>query len=324
MNYLIPLAKDFSHQSAPRDGFGEAMLELAGLNKDIYALSADLRDSVRLDKFARQFPEQFVECGVAEANMLAVAVGLSQAGKIPFAISFASFSPALNWGVIRTLVAYGEANVKIIGSHAGVNVGPDGATHQALEDLALMRVLPNMTVVAPADKEETHKATLAIANHDGSAYLRFGRASVPEITKDKTPFSIGRAQVLLGGSDVVVVACGPLVHEALMAAGLLAKKYSVAVVNCSTIKPLDEETILTAVKHTGAVVTAEEHQIIGGLGSAVAELLGEKLPVPLVRVGIQDQFGQSGEARELMEHYGLTSQSISKAIEKVLQQKHVS
>jgi len=323
MKYLIPLANDFSKQIAPRDGFGEAMLSL-GERKEVYALTADLRESVRLEKFARQFPDQFVECGVAEQNLLGVAAGLALAGKVPFAASFAAFSPALNWGVIRTSVAYSETNVKIVGSHAGVNVGPDGATHQALEDIALMRVLPNLTVVAPADKEETYKATLALADHKGPAYLRFGRAPTAQITAEKTPFAIGRAQTILGGSDVVVIASGPLVYEALLAAEQLSGKYSVALINCSTIKPLDEETILTAVRHTGAVVTAEEHQVIGGLGSAVAELLSERCPVPLVRVGVKNQFGQSGEADQLLTHYGLTSQEISKAIEKVLQLKHAS
>jgi len=323
MNFLIPLDESFSQHSAPRDGFGEAMLKL-GERKEVYALTADLRESVRLDKFARQFPEQFVECGVAEQNMLGVAVGLSLAGKIPFVASFAAFSPALNWGIIRTIVAYGQANVKIVGSHAGVNVGPDGATHQALEDIALMRVLPNLTVVAPADKEETYKATLVLSKHKGPAYLRFGRAETVDITIDKTPFVLGRAQTLLGGNDVVIIACGPLVYESLLVAQKLKGKVSVAVINCPTIKPLDKDTILTAAKHTGAVVTAEEHQIVGGLGSAVAELLAEECPTPLVRVGVNDCFGQSGKDKELVDYYGLTSQSISEAVKKVLQHKHAS
>ncbi len=302
-----------------REGHADALVELGKKDTRVVALTADISPSTYYHKFAKLFPERFIECGVAEQNMMGVAAGLALAGKIPFLASFAVFSPGRNWEQLRISVCYSKANVKIAGSHAGLNVGPDGASHQALEDIAITRVLPNLTVIVPCDYEEAYKATLAAHQHQGPVYIRFGRVKTPLITTKKTPFKIGRAGIFHEGKDVAIIACGPLLYEALLAAKELEKKkIKVRVINCHTIKPLDEKTIIQAAQDCGAIVTVEEHQVAGGLGSAVAECLAKNYPVPMEMIGIQDQWGQSGEAEELLEHYHLTAPWITKAAMKVI------
>ncbi len=304
---------------ACRDGFGEALLELGKKNNDVVAVSADLAESTRCLDFGKKYPQRFIEVGVAEQNMMGVAAGLALEGKIPFACSFAVFSPGTNWAQIRLSVCYNKANVKIIGAHAGLNVGEDGATHQALEDLALMRVLPNMTVIAPCDFEETKKATLAATKFKGPIYIRFGREKSRVITNSKTPFLIGKANILRQGKDVTIIACGAMVGEALLAAEELAKqKISTEVINCHTIKPIDKKTILKSVKKTKRVVSIEEHQVNGGLGSAVAEVLSQNYPVPMKILGMSDKFGESGTARQLLDKYDLNASGIIKAVKKLI------
>jgi len=306
---------------ATRDAFGEALASLAELNSQIVALTADVKESVRLDKFAQAFPDRFFEVGVAEQNLAGVAAGLALAGKIPFMASYAAFSPGRNWDQVRVSICYSQTNVKIIGSHTGLSVGPDGATHQALEDLAITRVLPNLTVVCPVDANETIKAVIAIARHKGPCYLRLNRAKTRQLSSPNSPFEIGKALPLVEGDEAAIFATGSMVDLALQAAGILAPDIRVAVVNVHTLKPLDRQTIIDFAKQTGAVVTAEEHQIIGGLGSAVAEVLAENWPTPLVRVGVKDQFGQSGQVEELLEHYGLTAADIAAAVRQVIKLK---
>ncbi len=308
-------------QIPTRNGYGEGLVEAGEKNKNVVVLCADLTESTRSLAFQEKFPERFVEVGVAEQNMAGLAVGMAYAGKIPFISSYAVFSPGRNWDQIRVNVCYNNANVKIAGAHAGISVGPDGATHQALEDIAITRVLPNMTVVVPCDYLETKKATLAVAESKGPLYLRFAREKTPVFTTTKTPFKIGRAEIFREGKDVSVVACGPLVHETLLAAEELKKEISVEVINSHTIKPLDKKTIVASVKKTGCVVTVEEHQITGGLGGAVAECLAENYPVPMERVGMPDSFGESGEPQELLAKYGMTKDDIIKKIKKVLKRK---
>ncbi|MBT4516535.1 MAG: transketolase family protein [Candidatus Komeilibacteria bacterium] len=296
-----------------RDGFGEALLELGKKNKDIVVVSADLAESTRAHHFAKKYPSRFVEVGVAEQNMLGVATGLALEGKIPFATSFGAFSPGRNWDQLRVSVCYSNANVKIIGSHTGLSVGPDGASHQALEDIAITRCLPNLVVLAPADFKETKLATVAAAKHQGPVYIRFARQAGPIFTKGK--FAIGKAQVLIPGKDITLIGCGPILEEALIAARELAKKnIKLEVINSASIKPLDKNTILKSVKKTGRVITLEDHQIIGGLGSAVAELLSEKLPTPIKMIGVRDQFGRSGKADQLWEKYKMTHPYIIKEV----------
>lgn len=323
MKYLTDLAATFSNQIPPRDGFGEALVELGKTNANVVALTGDLVESTRVQAFAEKFPDRFIEMGVAEQNMAGVAAGMSFAGKIPFMTSYAVFSPGRNWDQIRVSICYSKANVKIVGAHAGISVGPDGATHQALEDIAITRVLPNLVVVVPTDSIEAKKATLAIAEHVGPCYIRFGREKTPVITTEKTPFVLGKALPMVSGSDVAVLANGQMVARALDAAKrLAARDISVGVVNVHTLKPLDQKTIISVAKDTGAIVTAEEHQKIGGLGSAVAEVLGEHYPVPMERIGINDSFGESGDPNTLMDHYGLGVDDIIKAIERVLERKN--
>ncbi|OGD60824.1 transketolase [Candidatus Berkelbacteria bacterium RIFCSPLOWO2_01_FULL_50_28] len=321
MKYLVPISMDFTQQIAPRDGFGEGLVCLGKTNGDVVVLTGDLKESTRVEKFAENFPERFIEMGVAEQNMAGVAAGLALSGKIPFITSYAVFSPGRNWDQVRVSICYSKANVKVVGAHAGISVGPDGATHQALEDIAITRVLPNMTVVVPADSIETKKATIALAKHIGPSYIRFGREKTPVMTTDETPFVLGRATQILAGSDVTIIACGQMVAFALEAAQKLDGKLSVGVINLHTIKPIDIKAIIEAAKESGAIVTAEEHQIAGGLGGAVAEVLAESYPVPLERVGIKDTFGESGKPEELMEHYGLTTQHIIEAVERVIKRK---
>jgi len=304
-----------------RNGFGEGLLEAAKNNDKIVGLRADLTESTRMEGFAQAFPERFVEIGVAEQNLVTVASGMAHEGKIPFTSSYATFSPGRNWEQIRTTICYNNQPVIVVGSHAGLSVGPDGATHQALEDVALMRVLPNMQVIVPADYQQAHKATLAIAKDPKPTYLRLAREKSPVFTTTKTPFTIGKADVYYSGKDVTIIGAGPVLYEALIAADMLKGKVSVEVINLHTIKPIDKATILRSVKKTRAVVTVEEHQITGGLGGAVAELLAKELPTPMEFVGVCDRFGESGSPMELWEHFGMGPDNIIDHVNKVLKRK---
>lgn len=307
---------------ATRSGFGLGLVEAAKKDKNIVGLVCDLTDSTKMTGFEEKYPDRFFEIGVAEQNMAGVAAGMSLSGKIPFMSSYAVFSPGRNWDQIRVSICYNNANVKIAGAHAGISVGPDGATHQALEDIAITRVLPNMTVIAPCDANETKKAVMAAAKFKGPVYLRFARSDTPVFTTSKAPFKIGKAEVLIKGEDVTIVAAGPVLYEALQAAHMLKEQnISATVINCHTIKPIDKKTIRAWAKKTGAVVTVEEHQIYGGLGSAVAEVLVESQPVPQEFVGMPDKFGESGEPEQLLKKYGLTDVGIVKAVLKVVKRK---
>lgn len=298
--------KDWGSESN-RKGFRNGLIKAGELNDKVVALCADLTGSIQMDGFAEKFPDRFVEIGIAEQNMVTVASGMAKMGKIPFTASYAAFSPGRNWEQIRTTICLNNQPVKIIGAHAGLYTGPDGATHQILEDVALMRVLPNMVVVVPSDSVETEKATLAIAADSRPCYLRLARDAFPVITTADTPFEIGKAYVFSVGTDVTLICNGTMTSVAMRAAEkLFHDGIDVEVVHCPTVKPLDNATILTSVKKTGKVITIEEGQIAGGLGSAVAEMLSENMPVPVLRMGIKDQFGQSGTPEELLEHYGLT------------------
>lgn len=306
-------------KKSTRDGFGDGMLELAEKNKDVIALSANLAESTRLNKLIDKFPERYIECGVSEQNMAGVAAGLALSGKIPFITSFAAFSPGENWEQIRISICYNEANVKIASTHAGLSVGADGAAHQSLEDIAIMRAIPNLVVICPADYNEARKAVHATAKHIGPVYLRLGREPIPAITDEKSSFTIGKCDILKEGKDVTIIATGLMVYEAMAAAQQLENlSVSAEVINCHTIKPIDSETILQSVKKTKKVITAEEHQIIGGLGGAVAELLSEKHPAPIQRVGIKDSFGESGTAHELLDKFGCNSKTIIKAVDRLV------
>lgn len=309
-------------QVPTRNGFGEGLV-LAGEKDDsVMVLCADLTESTRAEAFKKQFPERFVQLGVSEQSLAALGAGMALAGKTPFITSYACFSPGRNWEQIRTTICLQELNVKIAGAHAGVSVGPDGATHQMVEDIAIMRVLPHMTVLVPCDAIETRKAVLAAAQFPGPVYIRFARDKSPVFTTDKTPFAIGKAEVFHSGDDVAIIACGILVHEALLAAKELEKHgISAKVINAVSVKPLDEATILAAAKQCGAVVTVEEAQAAGGLGSAVSEFLSAHYPVPILRIGLEDEFGQSGEPRQLLEHYKLTAPWITKAAKRVIKLK---
>lgn len=306
-------------RQATRDGFGRALLELGDTNKHVVVLCADLAESTRVLAFKEKFPDRYIEIGVAEQNLATVASGMANYGKIPFIASYAAFSPGRNNEQIRTTISLNNVPVKIAGMHAGISVGPDGATHQALEDIALMRVQPNMTVVSPCDAEEAYKATLAAAKYDGPVYLRFGREKTPTMTTAESPFAWGKANLLWLGENpqVAVFATGPLLHNALLAAKQLEGDIAVSVTNIHTIKPLDTQAVVAAAKHAGAVVTVEEHQIAGGLGGAVAEVLAAEHPVPMEFVGVHDQFGQSGEMPELIVHYKMSPADIADAIRKV-------
>jgi transketolase len=306
---------DKPEEKPTRDGFGQALLELGEKNKNVVALCADLAESTRMLAFKEKYPERYIELGVAEQNLATVASGLANYGKIPFIASYATFSPGRNNEQIRTTISLNNLPVKIVGSHAGVSVGPDGATHQALEDIALMRVQPHMTVLSPCDSEEARKATLAAVDIPGPVYLRLAREKTPLMTTPETPFAVGKAQVFWSPakkSAVAIFATGPLLHNALLAAKSLESEVPVTVFNIHTIKPLDKETVVSAAKNTGAVVVVEEHQIAGGLGGAVAELLAAEAPVPIEFVGVKDSFGQSGEPKELIEYYGMGLQLLKK------------
>ncbi|MBU0666150.1 MAG: transketolase family protein [Nanoarchaeota archaeon] len=303
-----------------REGYGVGLVKLGKKRKDVVVLCADLSDSTKTSLFEKEFPKRFFNVGVAEQNMVSVAVGFALSGKIPFVSSFAAFIPNRALDQIRVSVCYNKANVKLASTHAGLSVGPDGATHQALEDIAVMRVLPNMTVIVPADYNESINAVDAVVKIKGPVYIRLGRDKLPVFTKEE--FVIGKANVLRNGSDATIVACGLMVHKALLAAEALSKKgLSIRVINCHTIKPLDEKTILKAAKETGAIVSAEEHQIAGGLGSMISEFLSEKYPVPILKVGVKDSFGESGSSSELLEKFGLTAKDMAKAVKKVLKMK---
>lgn len=307
-----------------RQGFGEGLLRAGEHDPRIVALCADLTDSTKMSLFAETFPERFVQVGIAEQNLASVASGMAAVGKIPFISSYAMFSPGRNWEQIRTTICYNNVPVKIIGSHAGVSVGPDGGTHQALEDIALTRVIPRMTVIVPCDSIEARKATIALAQTTDPTYLRLSREKTPVITTEDTPFQIGKAEVFYDQDtpDVGIIACGSLVHTAMVAARELENKgIHVMVVNMHTIKPLDRETLLRVARKTGALVTVEEHQIAGGLGSAVAEVLAEEYPIPVEYVGVRDQFGQSGTPVELLRHYHLDQHAIMNACRDVLNRK---
>jgi len=314
------LGKDVQ-QEPIRTGFGRGLVTAGKRNPAVVALCADLTNSTKMDGFAKAFPERFIEMGIAEQNLVTVASGMSLTGKIPFVSSYAAFSPGRNWEQIRTTICLNQTNVKIVGSHAGVSVGPDGATHQMLEDIALMRVLPHMMVVVPCDAVEAEKATTALAGNVGGAYLRLAREKSPVVTTAATPFALNKAQIFREGEDVTIVACGIMVYQALVAAEQLAKKgIEAEVINCPVIKPLDSVRLLASIKKTGRVVTCEEGQIAGGLGGAVAELVSERHPVPMRRIGMRDHFGESGDPNELLEHFGLTAPHIAKAAQDVIKQ----
>ncbi|MDQ3076767.1 MAG: transketolase family protein [bacterium] len=309
-----------------RKGFGEGLLQAGKDDKNVVGLCADLTESTQMHLFRKEFPDRFVEIGVAEQNLASVASGMAAMGKIPFISSYAMFSPGRNWEQIRTTIAYNNVPVKIAGSHAGVSVGPDGGTHQAIEDLALTRIIPHMIVISPCDAIEARKATIAVAKTTNPVYLRLAREKTPIITTDDTPFEIGKAQVfampVVGKTQVGIVATGALVHKALRAAQELEReKIGVTVINLSTIKPLDERAIIKLAEEAGALVTVEEHQIAGGMGSAVAECVAKNKPVPIEFVGVHDQFGQSGKPEELIEHYGMGISHIVDAVRKVIKRK---
>ena len=306
---------------ATREAYGKALVEL-GADHDFVVLDADLAEATKTCYFAKAYPDRFFDCGIAEGNMVGIAAGLAAAGKMVFASSFAMFAAGRAFEQIRNSVAYPHLNVKIAATHAGITVGEDGATHQCLEDLALMRSIPGMTVINPSDATEAAAALKAAAEMDGPCYLRFGRYAVPVLHDADFKFEIGKGEVLADGTDVTVVATGMMVAEALKAADILKDQgVSVRVINIHTIKPLDSELIIKAASETGAIVTAEEHNIIGGLGSAVAECVGEACPVPVVRVGVRDTFGRSGKVPPLLEMYGLTADEIVSAAKKALELK---
>lgn len=305
-----------------RSGFGEALLELGKLNPDIVALCADLAGSLKMDAFARAFPDRYFETGIAEANMIGIAAGLATGGKIPFTGTFANFSTGRVYDQIRQSIAYSEKNVKICASHAGITLGEDGATHQNMEDIGMMKMLPNMVVINPCDFNQTKAATHAIAKHTGPVYLRFGRPKMPNFTDPHGDFVIGKALTLTEGKDISVFATGHLVWKALEAAKILNEKgIQCEVINIHTIKPLDETTVLNSVLKTGCAVTAEEHMRNGGLGDSIAQLLVRKNPVPVEMVAIDDKFGESGTPDELMKKYGLDSPDIVKAALLAIQRK---
>ncbi len=309
-------------QEPIRAGFGRGLVAAGRASTQVVALCADLTESTKMDEFAKEFPDRFIEMGVAEQNLVVVASGLAAMGKVPFVSSYAAFSPGRNWEQIRTTICLNDQSVKIAGSHAGVSVGPDGATHQMLEDIALMRVLPNMRVVVPCDSLEAAKATQAIAGTSGPAYLRLAREKTPIITTAQTPFVLAKAQVFREGADVTIFACGPMVYQALVAAEELQQSgVEVEVVNVAVIKPLDTATIIKSARKTGLAVTIEEAQVVGGLGGAIAEVLAENQPVRVVRLGMLDHFGESGEPNQLLEYFGLTSKHITSRILQLLKKK---
>ncbi|MEE8317854.1 MAG: transketolase family protein [Candidatus Omnitrophota bacterium] len=305
-----------------RDGFGEGIIELGEKRKDIVVLSADLTDSTRAGWFKKRFPERFFPMGVSEQDMMCTAAGLALSGKTPFACTFGVFAAGRAWDQIRVSVAYMDLDVKIVGTHGGISVGPDGPTHQAVEEITLMRVLPNMTVIVPCDAKEAKKATLSSASYKGPVYLRLGRSKAPVITKDKDRFEIGKANILREGKDVTIIACGHEVYEALLACDILKKEGILAkVINLHTLKPVDRDAIKKAAEETGAIVTAEEHTIIGGLGGVVSEVLAQEFPVPVEFIGVKDRFGESGTPQELFKIFELSAEDIVKAAKRAIARK---
>ena len=334
---LNPKIFDADVEQVPiRKGFGEGLLAAGEADARVVGLCADLTESTQMHLFKNKFPERFVEIGVAEQNLVTVASGMAAMGKIPFVSSYAMFSPGRNWEQIRTTICYNNRPVKIAGSHAGVSVGPDGGTHQAIEDIALMRVIPRMVVISPCDAIEAKKATIAAAKTDTPVYIRLAREKTPIITTEDTPFEIDRAQIFwscrnqmstaLHGKGVVgIVATGALVYKAIIAARELweEEKIGTVVLNLSTVKPIDEEALVKLARECGAIVTVEEHQIAGGMGGAVAEVLARRFPVPVEFIGVRDQFGQSGKPEQLLEHYGMGVEDIKKAVKRVLSRKSI-
>ncbi len=314
--------KKLTEDRDTRSGFGDALYELGQTNENVLALCADLTGSLKMNKFQDAFPDRFFQIGIAEANMMGIAAGMTIGGKIPFTGTFANFSTGRVYDQIRQAIAYSNKNVKICASHAGLTLGEDGATHQILEDLGLMKMLPGMTVINPCDYNQTKAATIAIAEHDGPVYLRFGRPKVPNFTPENIPFEIGKAWVVNEGVDVSIFATGHLLWKAVEAQAILSEKgVSAEIINIHTIKPLDVEAILASVNKTGCAVTAEEHQKNGGLGDSVAQTLGLNLPAPLEMVAVEDKFGESGTPEQLLEKYGLSTQSIVDAALKVIARK---
>ncbi|MGI9544638.1 MAG: transketolase family protein [Cyclobacteriaceae bacterium] len=312
----------YTEKKDTRSGFGDGLLEVGKKNEQVVALCADLTGSLKMTAFKDAFPERFYQVGIAEANMMGLAAGMTVGGKIPFTGTFANFSTGRVYDQIRQSIAYSEKNVKICASHAGITLGEDGATHQILEDMGMMKMLPNLTVINPCDYNQTKAATMAIADHHGPVYLRFGRPKVPIFMPEDQPFEIGKAITLIPGNDVTIFATGHLVWPAIEAEERLeAQGISAEVINIHTIKPLDEETILASVKKTGCAITAEEHQMNGGLGGSVAQLLARKRPTPLEMVAINDSFGESGKPAQLMKKYGLSTDDIFEAVMKVMKRK---
>jgi transketolase len=329
LNLSSKIFSDNIDKTPTRDGYGEGLVEAGRQDGQVVVLSADLTESTRAEYFKKEFPERFIEVGVAEQNLATLASGMANYGKIPFISSYAMFSPGRNWEQIRTTIALNNVPVKIAGAHTGVSVGPDGATHQALEDIALMRVLPNMVVLVPCDAVEAKKAVIAAALNGKPTYIRFTKTETPEMTTEDSPFEVGKADIFWDSVDenkqqttknkVAIIGCGPLVYEALLAAKKLDEEaIRTIVVNNHTIKPIDEETIIEVARKCGAVVTVEEHQIAGGMGSAVAEVLSKNYPVPMEFVGMSDSFGESGDPDELLEKYKMKSVNIIQACRKVI------
>ncbi|MDP3791208.1 MAG: transketolase family protein [Candidatus Omnitrophota bacterium] len=305
-----------------RDGFGEGVVELGRKNKDVVVLSADLTDSTRANWFKKEFPDRFFGLGVAEQDMFGTAAGFALMGKIPFACTFGVFASGRAWDQIRVSVAYMNLNVKIIGTHGGISVGPDGATHQALEEISLMRIIPNMTIIVPCDALEAKRATMDAASYKGPVYIRLGRSGAPVITKETDTFKIGKANILRDGKDISIFACGQMVYESMLACDELKKDgIDARLINMHTPKPIDKDCILKCAKETGAIVAVEEHTIAGGFGSAISEVVIENCPVPIKFVGIRDKFGQSGEPEELFEHFGLKAKYIVKAAKDAIAMK---
>lgn len=311
-----------AEKKSTRDAYGKALVELGESNKDVVVLDADVSKATRTNIFAARFPNRFFNCGCAEQNMMGVAAGLSLTGKIPFVSTFAVFAACRVLDQVRNTVAYPKLNVKIVATHSGITVGEDGASHQSIEDIAVMRAIPNMTVIVPADAVETKKAIKAVAKYQGPAYIRLGRAEIPVVTDKTSCFEIGRSNTIRDGDDVSIIACGIMVSAALETARDLEKEgIKVRVINMHTIKPIDEEAVIKSARETGGVVAVEEHSIIGGLGSAISEVLGHSAPVPLEQVGIKDTFTESGKPEELLRKYGLTVSTIVNAAKMVIERK---
>ncbi|HEY8958424.1 transketolase family protein [Chitinophaga sp.] len=310
------------NEKETRGGFGEGILEAGRKNPNVVALTADLLGSMKLNAFIKEFPDRFVQVGIAEANMIGIAAGLTIGGKIPYTTTFANFSTGRVYDQIRQSVAYSNKNVKICASHAGLTLGEDGATHQILEDIGMMKMLPGMTVIVPCDFNQTKAATIAIADYEGPVYLRFGRPKWPNFTPEDQKFEVGKAQILHEGTDITLFACGHLVWIAIEAGKVLEEKgYSVEIINIHTIKPLDEAAVIASLKKTGCAVTAEEHNVLGGLGDSIAQVASRHIPVPIEYVGTNDTFGESGKPLDLLKKYGLDADHIVAAAEKAMQRK---